>query len=44
MDVLFDFKFVIFKCIVVIQITFMSISSAIAFRWMVQDSADDKST
>ena len=38
----FDFKLVIFKCIVVI--ISISISSTTDFRWMVQDSADDKST
>ena len=38
----FDFKEVIFKCIVVI--TFISISIATDFGWMVQDSPDDKST
>ena len=36
----FDFKELIFKCIVVI--TFISISSATDFGWMVQDSTDDK--
>ena len=38
----FHYQCVIFKCVVVI--TFMSISSAFAFRWMTQGPADDKST
>ena len=38
----FDFECEIFKYISVI--TFMNISSAITFRWMVRDPTDDKST
>ena len=34
----FDFRYIIFKCVV--ETTFMSISSAVIFRWMVQDHTD----
>ena len=38
----FDLNCVILKCLVVI--TFISISSAIAFGWMAEDPTDGKST
>ena len=38
----FDFKYVIFKCVV--ETTFMTSSGVIAFRWMTRDPTDYKPT